>query len=190
MTSQEMEPDRDPPLLPLQGPRIMPPANIKSSPRQQPRRPPPSSYPRKDAARPPVFLRPAPRDAIKTRRPIPPRRAPDPSAPTLPANKPRTRTMPTQKVNPLLPVTERKSQEEKPASRRPRKNSENDKWDITPDGGSAGREGRQFTVSNVGNNGRIYLRYVPGDIRGYSWLSQPTINPCEQELYRYSCCNR
>lgn len=33
------------------------------------------------------------------------------------------------------------------------------KFDITPDGGSAGREGRQFTVANVGNNGRIYLRY-------------------------------
>jgi hypothetical protein len=32
------------------------------------------------------------------------------------------------------------------------------KVDITPDGGSAGREGRQFTVANVGNNGRIYLR--------------------------------
>lgn len=30
--------------------------------------------------------------------------------------------------------------------------------DITPDGGSAGREGRQFAVANVGNNGRIYLR--------------------------------
>jgi hypothetical protein len=29
---------------------------------------------------------------------------------------------------------------------------------ITPDGGSAGREGRQFTVGKVGNNGRIYLR--------------------------------
>jgi hypothetical protein len=32
------------------------------------------------------------------------------------------------------------------------------KVDITPDGGSAGREGRQFAVANVGNNGRIYLR--------------------------------
>ena len=31
---------------------------------------------------------------------------------------------------------------------------------ITPDGGSGGREGRQFTVGNVGNNGIIYLRYV------------------------------
>lgn len=79
--------------------------------------------------------------------------------------------MPTQKVNPLLPVTERKSQEEKAAPRRPRKNSENDKWDITPDGGSAGREGRQFTVANVGNNGRIYLRYVFEGICGWLVLS-------------------
>lgn len=31
---------------------------------------------------------------------------------------------------------------------------------ITPDGSSGGREGRQFTVGNVGNNGIIYLRYV------------------------------
>ena len=32
--------------------------------------------------------------------------------------------------------------------------------DIAPDGNSVGREGRQFTVGNVGNNGVIYLRYV------------------------------
>ena len=32
--------------------------------------------------------------------------------------------------------------------------------DITPDGSSGGREGRQFTVANVGNNGIIYLRFV------------------------------
>lgn len=31
--------------------------------------------------------------------------------------------------------------------------------DLAPDGTSGGREGRQFTVANVGNNGRIYLRY-------------------------------
>lgn len=30
--------------------------------------------------------------------------------------------------------------------------------DIAPDGLSGGREGRQFTVANVGNNGMIYLR--------------------------------
>lgn len=29
---------------------------------------------------------------------------------------------------------------------------------IVPDGLSGGREGRQFTVANVGNNGMIYLR--------------------------------
>ena len=30
--------------------------------------------------------------------------------------------------------------------------------DIVPEGSSGGREGRQFTVANVGNNGMIYLR--------------------------------
>lgn len=34
------------------------------------------------------------------------------------------------------------------------------KKDITSDGGPAGREGRQFTVENVGKNGMIYLRSV------------------------------
>ena len=43
-------------------------------------------------------------------------------------------------------------------SRRAKKEAEDVKYDITPDEGSAGREGRQFTVANVGNNGRIYLR--------------------------------
>ncbi|POS81521.1 RasGEF domain-containing protein [Diaporthe helianthi] len=144
----------------------MPTANLKPSPRQQARRPPQSATQRKDVARAPVFLRPAPRDAAKARRPLQPRRAPDLGAPTVAPNKPRMRTTPTQKATPLLPVTERKSQEERTASRRPRKNSDHDRWDITPDGGSAGREGRQFTVANVGNNGRIYLR--------------PTVRPAHQ----------
>jgi hypothetical protein len=60
----------------------------------------------------------------------------------------------------LLPVLERKSQEEKATARRMRNNSDAERSDVAPDGGSAGREGRQFTVGNVGNNGRIYLRYV------------------------------
>ncbi|OAA57474.1 low temperature essential protein [Niveomyces insectorum RCEF 264] len=61
---------------------------------------------------------------------------------------------------PLLPLTERKSQEENKYDRRTKTNQAPDaeKWDIAPDGSSAGREGRQFTVANVGNNGRIYLR--------------------------------
>ena len=61
---------------------------------------------------------------------------------------------------PLLPVTERRSRDENGGGlRRAKKGGqEDDRWDLTPDGGSAGREGRQFAVANVGNNGRIYLR--------------------------------
>jgi hypothetical protein len=43
-------------------------------------------------------------------------------------------------------------------NRRARRAAEDLEYDIAPDGTSAGREGRQFTVANVGNNGRIYLR--------------------------------
>jgi hypothetical protein len=47
---------------------------------------------------------------------------------------------------------------ENSVNRRAKREAEDVKYDITPDGSSAGREGRQFTVANVGNNGRIYLR--------------------------------
>jgi hypothetical protein len=48
---------------------------------------------------------------------------------------------------------------ENSVSRRAKREAEDGKVnDIAPDGASAGREGRQFTVANVGNNGRIYLR--------------------------------
>jgi len=47
---------------------------------------------------------------------------------------------------------------ENSVNRRAKREVEDVKYDIAPDGGSAGREGRQFTVANVGNNGRIYLR--------------------------------
>ncbi|KAK4175893.1 putative guanine nucleotide exchange factor LTE1, partial [Triangularia setosa] len=68
---------------------------------------------------------------------------------------------------PLLPVTEQRSQEENLTGRRAKKGSlDDEKWDIAPDGGSAGREGRHFAVANVGNNGRIYLR--------------PTVRPANQ----------
>lgn len=33
--------------------------------------------------------------------------------------------------------------------------------DVTSDGFGIGREPRHFTVGNVGNNGKIYLRYAP-----------------------------
>ncbi|CAI4217233.1 unnamed protein product [Parascedosporium putredinis] len=64
------------------------------------------------------------------------------------------------RVKTLVPVTERRSQEENVYTWRIRKDQDSDKVDIAPDGNSAGREGRQFTVANVGHNGRIYLRCV------------------------------
>ncbi|KAL2069969.1 hypothetical protein VTL71DRAFT_14649 [Oculimacula yallundae] len=51
-------------------------------------------------------------------------------------------------------------------NRRAQREAEDMKSDIIPDGGSASREGRQFTVAKVGNNGKIYLR--------------PTIRPSNQ----------
>ncbi|KAF4584416.1 Ras guanine nucleotide exchange factor [Ophiocordyceps camponoti-floridani] len=65
-----------------------------------------------------------------------------PSLPRLAINKQR----PAPTVRPLVPVTERRSSEEKIA-----------KAALVKDGSSTGRQGRQFAVSNVGNNGRIYL---------------------------------
>lgn len=55
----------------------------------------------------------------------------------------------------LLPEGVRK---ENANARRAQREVEDVRNDIAPDGGSAGREGRQFTVANVGNNGKIYLR--------------------------------
>ncbi|CAJ2511399.1 Uu.00g070240.m01.CDS01 [Anthostomella pinea] len=65
---------------------------------------------------------------------------------------------------PLLPASERR-----PAGQNVHKakmDARSDKWNITPDGGSAGRGGRHFTVANVGNNGQIFLR--------------PTVRPANQ----------
>jgi hypothetical protein len=47
---------------------------------------------------------------------------------------------------------------ENSVNRRARREADDLKFDIAPDGSSAGREGRQFTVAKVGNNGKIYLR--------------------------------
>jgi hypothetical protein len=75
------------------------------------------------------------------------------------AGRAPTRAASSAQQRPLLPVSERRSQEENIPQRRAKKGSQDDdKWELTPDGGSAGREGRQFAVANVGNNGRIYLR--------------------------------
>jgi hypothetical protein len=59
---------------------------------------------------------------------------------------------------PLVPVSERWSGGDDAKNPKGKKDIDATKWDIAPDGGSAGREGRQFTVANVGNNGKIFLR--------------------------------
>ncbi|KAK9426045.1 hypothetical protein SUNI508_12669 [Seiridium unicorne] len=80
--------------------------------------------------------------------------------------KTRARLSPTTNTKPLVPAAERRTVEEDGKLGKLKRDSDAEKWDITPDGGSAGREGRQFTVANVGNNGKIYLR--------------PTIRPANQ----------
>lgn len=50
-----------------------------------------------------------------------------------------------------------------------------DSKQIFPDNASLARAGRQFTVGNIGNNGRIYLRYDVSSIPGQ----------CGHSLY---CC--
>ena len=75
------------------------------------------------------------------------------------ASKAKARISPKAVPRSLLPATERRSQEENKLGRA-RKQSDADKWDVTPDGGSGSRDPRHFTVANVGNNGRIYLRYA------------------------------
>lgn len=82
-------------------------------------------------------------------------------APAVGGAKPKLWGSANAQQKPLLPLTERKSHEEDLVGRRARKGSQDgDKFDIAPDGASAGREGRQFAVVNVGNHGRIYLKYA------------------------------
>ncbi|KAJ1338639.1 GDP/GTP exchange factor [Microdochium nivale] len=92
-------------------------------------------------------------------------------SPPLPTAKDKAK-LPTTKsrvalvtsVKPLVPAAERRQPDfvAKPA----RKDADNEKASIVPDGASASREGRKFTVANVGNNGRIFLR--------------PTVRPANQ----------
>lgn len=183
MTGEEMEPDIDPPLLPLQGARLRRASAENNTPslststlapdsrrtaRPAPRHPPHTAQ-KGDVSKLPSSLRPATRVASQVQHPQFSAVKPIDrifTAPAVPAKPPqanqRTRGPPPTKFSrtaPLLPLSERKQGQNTSASR-PRTNPESERWDITPDGGSAGREGRRFAVSNVGNNGRIYLRYV------------------------------
>lgn len=156
-----MDSDTDPPLLPLQGPRIIPSTNTRTGAQPSPKRPHQKLPQNKDVTRPTVSLRSTPRDVTMARRPPPTTRTMnDRSAAPTATRKLPARNVPSPNTKPLLPVLERKSQEEKATARRIKNYSDAERSDITPDGSSAGREGRQFTVGNVGNNGRIYLRYV------------------------------
>lgn len=162
-----MEPDVEPPVLPIQGARPLPASadtRVRPSVRQPTGRPQQSTTYRAVIPRSSPSTRSATRVATQVRRPVPTVRKPvDRSAVPVVAVNPQgrsTRAPPNSKPKPLLPITERRTQEQKASVPRPRTNSETERWDIAPDGNSAGREGRQFAVANVGNNGRIYLRYV------------------------------
>jgi hypothetical protein len=62
--------------------------------------------------------------------------------------------------SPKLRPNPEKRRERQNASRDPSSLEELPQKTVAQDGSSGGREGRQFTVGNVGNNGMIYLRYV------------------------------
>ncbi|KAI1630792.1 hypothetical protein F4809DRAFT_236676 [Biscogniauxia mediterranea] len=68
----------------------------------------------------------------------------------------KARTSPIGGSKPLVPAGERMSGDRD--GLKLAKDTDGETPNITPDGGSAGREGRHFTVANVGNNGQIYLR--------------------------------
>ncbi|RFU78840.1 guanine nucleotide exchange factor [Trichoderma arundinaceum] len=72
--------------------------------------------------------------------------------------KPSTKVMrkPSTTGRPIVPFTEQKSLDR--TLSKGKRDEESDRWDVAPDGASAGRTGRQFTVANVGNNGKLYLR--------------------------------
>ena len=70
--------------------------------------------------------------------------------------QPKTQLSHAHASKPLLPVAQRRPGGDDAKNSKGKKDI--DATNITPDGGSAGREGRQFTVANVGNNGKIFLR--------------------------------
>lgn len=180
-----MEPDVEPPVLPLQGAREpLPSASTRTKPsvRQPIGRPQQSIAYKAALPRSSPSTRSATRVATQVRRPVTTARKPADrsAAPTVavPPQTRSTRAVPNTKPKPLLPITERRTQDQKAPVTRLRTNSETEKWDIAPDGNSAGREGRQFTVANVGNNGRIYLRYVCFCASRYSSTSTSSVSKC------------
>ncbi|ESZ97328.1 hypothetical protein SBOR_2291 [Sclerotinia borealis F-4128] len=71
---------------------------------------------------------------------------------------PKSRVTGKRSPNQLKKPMQESSRNENNVYRLAKREVEDGKGGITPDGGSAGREGRQFTVAKVGNGGKIYLR--------------------------------
>ncbi|KAI0107075.1 hypothetical protein GGR51DRAFT_559760 [Nemania sp. FL0031] len=70
--------------------------------------------------------------------------------------QPGVRTSPVAGSRPLLPANERRLVEQ--GRNNTNKSPDGEKWSPSAEGGAGGREGRHFTVANVGSNGQIYLR--------------------------------
>ncbi|KAH0542780.1 hypothetical protein FGG08_002828 [Glutinoglossum americanum] len=73
---------------------------------------------------------------------------------------PNARKTSAKRKSPKLRPSPEKRRERQNASRSPGSLEELTHKPVAQDGSSGGREGRQFTVGNVGNNGMIYLRPV------------------------------
>ncbi|KAI0911042.1 hypothetical protein F4823DRAFT_637112 [Ustulina deusta] len=71
--------------------------------------------------------------------------------------RPGVRTSPIASSRPLFPSSEGRLGEQGGGSKTS-KSLEGEKWSPLVDGSAVGREGRHFTVANVGNNGQIFLR--------------------------------
>lgn len=83
-------------------------------------------------------------------------RQPNNKVPSLSFSKPRITGK--RSLNQQKKLMQESSRNDNNAYRRVKREVEDGKGSVTPDGGSAGREGRQFTVAKVGNGGKIYLR--------------------------------
>ncbi|KAI8625813.1 ras GEF [Xylariaceae sp. FL1651] len=70
--------------------------------------------------------------------------------------RPGVQTSPIVGPRPLIPASERRSGEQD--GHKAKRSLNGEKWSTAVDGSPVGREGRHFTVANVGNNGRIFLR--------------------------------
>jgi hypothetical protein len=80
---------------------------------------------------------------------------------------PNARGIGVKRKSPKLTSSIEKRRERQNALRNPSSLEESPHKPVVQDGSSGGREGRQFTVGNVGNNGMIYLRYV---VRRAVWM--------------------